>query len=119
MEIFRKGEYSCFQASSRVANKLEKWAGVSDKENGKAFDSYLAKINSLLAIQDEDHSTTRETSFPSKAPLPANQQSTRKQIWDEVEDLLDQVSQGELEEEKPEQQANNTKGSQGRGHALV
>ena len=58
MDVFRKGEYTRFQASTRVANELGKWAGASDKEKGKAFDSYLAEINSVLAIQDEDQSAT-------------------------------------------------------------
>ena len=50
MEIFRKGECSRFQASSHVANELGKWAGASEKEKGKAFDSYLTNINSFLAV---------------------------------------------------------------------
>jgi hypothetical protein len=64
MEVFRKGEYSRFHASSRVANELEKWEGASDKDKGKAYDSYLTEINSFAAIQDENRSTTREASPP-------------------------------------------------------
>ena len=52
MEFYNKGEYSCFQASTHVANELGKWAGASDKEKGKAFDSYLAKINSQRMKSD-------------------------------------------------------------------
>ena len=102
MDVFRKGEYTRFQASTRVANELGKWAGASDKEKGKAFDSYLAEINSVLAIQDEDQSATRGTSLPSGAPLPSERRPNAKQIRDEVEDLLDQVSREELEGEDPE-----------------
>ena len=64
MEIFRKGQYSRFQASSRVADELGKWAGASDQEKGKAFDSYLAEINAVLAVQDENRSRLEE-------PLPS------------------------------------------------
>ena len=71
MEIFRKGEYSRFQASTRVANELEKWVGASDQEKGKALDSYLAEINSFIAIQNEDQSVTRGTPPPIGALLPA------------------------------------------------
>ena len=102
MDIFWKGEYTRFQASTCVANELGKWAGASDKEKGKAFDSYLAEINSILAIQDEDQSATRGTSLPSGAPLPSERRPNAKQIRDEVEDLLDQVSREELEGEDPE-----------------
>ena len=94
MEIFRKGEYSRFQASSRVASELEKWAGVSDKEKGKAFDSCLAEINSLLAVQDGDQSITRETP-PVETNLSTERQSRRKRIREEAEELLDQVLSGE------------------------
>ena len=107
METFRKGECSRFQASTRVANELEKWNGASDKEKGKAFDSYLAEINSVLAIQDEDQSATRGTSLPSGAPLPSERRPNAKQIRDEVEDLLDQVSREELEGEDPELRTEN------------
>ena len=54
MEIFRREEYSRFQASSQVANELGKWEGGSDKEKGKALDSYLVEINSFAASQDEE-----------------------------------------------------------------
>ena len=54
MEIFRRGDYSRFQVLSRVANELGKWEGGSDKEKGKALDSYLIKINSFAASQDEE-----------------------------------------------------------------
>jgi hypothetical protein len=100
MEIFRKGDCSRFQALSRVAHELGKWAGVSDKEKGtrKAFDSYLAEINSPAAVQDDYRSLTRGTSQPLGSTLPAGQQlSTRKRIHEEVEELLDQVSREGLE----------------------
>ena len=97
MDIFRKGKYSRFQASSRVANELDKWAGASDQEKGKAFDSYLAEINAVLAVQDENRSTTRETSPPPGTSHRPNQRPAGKRIRDEVEDLLDQVSRGEPE----------------------
>jgi hypothetical protein len=58
-------------SSSCVANELEKWAGASDKEKGKAFDSYLAEINSFIAVQDKEQSATRETSSPLGVALPA------------------------------------------------
>ena len=103
MEIFRKGEYSRFQASSRVAKELEKWEGASDQEKGKAFDSYLAEINSVAAIQDEDRSRTRGTSQPLGTTLFPDQRPNGKRIRDEVEDLLEQVSRGEHEGEEDEQ----------------
>jgi hypothetical protein len=104
MEAFRKGECSRFQASSRVAKELEKWEGASDKDKGKAFDSYLAEINSFAAIQDENRSATRGASLPlgTTHVSPAEQQSARKRIRDEVEELLDQVSGDELEGEESE-----------------
>jgi hypothetical protein len=92
-----RGEYSRFQASSRVANELGKWAGASDKEKGKAFDSYLAEINSRVAAQDDERSITRGTSPPPGSTLPAEQRSTSKRIRDKVEELLDQVSREGLE----------------------
>ena len=94
MDLFRKGEYSRFQASTRVANELHKWAGASEKEKGKAFDSYLAEINSLTAIQDENRSDTREASLPVASSNPIDKQPTGKRIREEVEGLLDQVSRG-------------------------
>ena len=97
MEIFRKGQYSRFQASSRVANELGKWAGASDQEKGKAFDSYLAEINAVLAVQDENRSTTRGTSPPPGTTHRTNQRPSGRRIREEVEDLLDQVSRGEPE----------------------
>lgn len=102
MEIFRKGDYSRFKASSRVAEELEKWAGASEKEKGKAFDSYLAEINSFTAIQDEERSATRETPPPVGTPLLAKQRPAGKRVRDEVEELLDQVSRGDLEGEENE-----------------
>ena len=80
MEIFRREEYSRFQASSRVANELGKWEGGSDKEKGKALDSYLVEINSFTASQDEEQSTMRGTSLPVGTSLTARQQSNGKQI---------------------------------------
>ena len=103
MEVFRKGEYTRFQASTRVANELDKWVGASDKDKGKALDSYLAEINSLLAVQDEDRSATRGTSHPVGANLLTESQSNRKRIREEVDELLDQISGEELEEDEVEQ----------------
>ena len=80
MEEFRKGECSRFQASTRVAKELEEWTGVSDKEKGKAFDTYLAEINSLTAIQNEDRSVTREASNPIGSTLPTEQRANGKRI---------------------------------------
>ena len=105
METFRKGECSRFQVSSRIANELGKWGGASDKEKGKAFDSYLAEINSLAVIQDEERSATRGTSPPMGTSLDAGQRPNAKRIREEVEDLLDQVSRGELEGEDAEPRA--------------
>ena len=102
MESFRKGEHTRFQASSRIVSELDKWAGVSDKEKGKAFDSCLAEINSVLAIQDENRSATRETP-PVEATLHTEHQSRRKRIREEVEELLDQVSGEEFEGEEVQQ----------------
>ena len=104
MDIFRKGEYTRFQASTHVAKELEKWEGVSDKEKGKAFDSYLAEINSFAAVQDENQSNTRETASPlgaSVLPEP-ERQAAKKRIREEVAELLDQVSGDELEGEETE-----------------
>ena len=82
MEIFqvRKGEYSRFQVSLCIANELGKWAGASDQEKGKAFDSYLAEINTVLAVQDENRSMTRETSPPPGTSHQPNQCPTGKRI---------------------------------------
>ena len=103
MEVFRKGEYTRFQALTHVANELDKWVGASDKDKGKALDSYLAEINSLLAVQDEDRSATRGTSHPVGANLLTESQSNRKRIREEVDELLDQISGEELEEDEVEQ----------------
>ena len=99
MEAFRKGEYSRFQASTNVANELGKWEGASDKEKGKAFDLCLAEINSYIAIQDEQRSNTRGTTPPARSSLPAagGERPNGKRVRDEVEELLDQVSGGELD----------------------
>ena len=102
MEIFRKGEYTRFQASSRVANELGKWAGASDKEREKAFDSYLTEINSLAAVPNGNRSTTRETSPPAAATLHTNQQPRGKRLREEVEELLHQMSREDFEGEEPE-----------------
>jgi hypothetical protein len=98
MDIFRKGECTRFQVSTRVANELDKWDGVSDKEKGKAFDSYLAEINSFIAIQDENRSITRGTPVPVEATLPADPRANGKSIREEVEELLNQISGDELVE---------------------
>ena len=103
MEEFRKGECSRFQASTRVAKELEEWTGVSDKEKGKAFDTYLAEINSFAAIQNENRSNTREASQPIDSTLPTEQRANGKRIREEVEELLDRVSGEELEDEEAEQ----------------
>ena len=102
MEIFRKGECSRFKASSRVANELEKWEGVSEREKGKAYNSYLAEINSFAAIQDESRSAVRGTPKPLEATLLSERRLSKKRIREEVEVLLDQVSQGEEDEEEGE-----------------
>jgi hypothetical protein len=100
MEVFRKGEYSRFQASSVILGELGKWGGVTDKEKGKAFDSYLAEINSHFNIQDEVRSATRETSQPLGAPVPFERPA--KRIRNEVGELLDEISKGEPEGEESE-----------------
>ena len=99
MEAFRKGEYSRFQASTNVANELGKWEGASDKEKGKVFDLCLAEINSYVAIQDEQRSNTRGTTPPASSSLPTTggEHPNAKRVRDEVEELLDQVSGGELD----------------------
>ena len=102
MEVFRKGECTRFHASSRVAKELEGWEGASDKEKGKAFDSYLAEINSFAAIQDESRSSTRGTPPPVGTSLVARRQPSAKRIREEVEELLDQVSRGDLDGEPEE-----------------
>lgn len=102
MDIFRKGECSRFQAASRVTKELEKWEGASDRDKGKALDSYLNEINSFAAIQDEDRSNTREASPPLGMSVLAEQQSAKKRIREEVEELLEQVSGGEFEGEGEE-----------------
>lgn len=102
MEIFRKGEYSRFRASSHVAEELERWEGASDKEKGKVFDSYLAEINSFVAVQDEERSVTRETPPPLGASHFTGQRSAGKRVRREVEELLDQVSRGDVDGEDVE-----------------
>jgi hypothetical protein len=103
MEAFRKGECSRFQASTRVAKELEGWEGASDKEKGKAYDSYLAEINSIIAIQDEDRSATKGTSPSLGTTHLTGGQKVDKRVRDEVEELLDQVSREGLDEEDNEQ----------------
>ena len=105
MEVFRKGECTRFKASTRIASELDNWAGATDKERGKAFDSCLAEINSFLAIQDEvQRSVTRETP-PVEANLSTERQSRRKRIREEAEELLNQVlSAGEESEGEEVQQ---------------
>ena len=93
-ERWKSSEKESTPGSKRVASELEKWAGVSDKEKGKAFDSCLAEINSLLAVQDGDRSITRETP-PVETNLSTERQSRRKRIREEAEELLDQVLSGE------------------------
>ena len=103
MEVFRKGEYTRFQASKCVANELDKWVGASDKDKGKALDSYLTEINSHLAIQDENRSVTRGTPPPVGANLQAESSLNRKRIREEVDELLDQISGEDLEGDEVEQ----------------
>jgi hypothetical protein len=101
MEIFRRGEYSRFQASARVLDELGKWSGATDKEKEKAFDSYLSEINSQAIIQNEEQVSTRETTQPE--PLGASLHERRpKRVRGELEDLLDQVSGGNFEGEEPD-----------------
>ena len=97
MEIYRKGQYSRFQASTCVANELGKWAGASDEERGKAYDSYLAEINSHVAVQDEERSNTRGTSPPASSSHSTGQPTSGKRVREEIEELLDQVSGEELD----------------------
>lgn len=40
IEFFRRGECTRFQASSRVFRELEGWAGVTDEDRERAFESY-------------------------------------------------------------------------------
>jgi hypothetical protein len=102
MEVFRKGECSRFQASSRVAGELGKWGGASDKEKGKAFDSYLAEINSFATVQNDDRSHTRGSSPPPGTVLLSTQRPGGKRVRDEVEELLQRVTEGEFEGEEGE-----------------
>jgi hypothetical protein len=104
LEAFRKGDCSRFQVSSRIAVELEKWTGASDKEKGKAYDSYLAEINSFSAVQNELRSETRGTSPPTGAPLHSDSRATGKRIREEVEEFLDQVSRGELDGDEHDHQ---------------
>ena len=100
MDSFRKGECTRFQASSHVLDELEKWSSVSDREKGKAFDIYLAEINSPIAVQDEERSATKETSQPAEPPIITSQRPKRAR--DEVEDFLDRLSGGEPDGEGDE-----------------
>ena len=102
MEAFRKGEYTRFKASTRVANELDKWVGASEKDKGKAFDSYLAEINSFLAVQDEERSATRGT--PPVGTIPSTESRAKgKRIREEVDEFLDQISGEEFEGDEVEQ----------------
>jgi hypothetical protein len=102
MDIFRRGECSRFQASARVLDELGKWSEATDEEKGKAFNSYLIEINSEAAIQNEDQAPEGETAKPLGASLLERRS---KRVRDEVEDLLDQVSRGDLEGEESEQRS--------------
>ena len=46
MDFFRKGEYTRFQASTRVVNELHKWEGASDT-SGK-YPKNLAGLSCLI-----------------------------------------------------------------------
>ena len=63
---------------------------------------YFTEINSFLAIQDENRSTTMEGT-PIGTSLSAGGKS--KRVRDEVEELLDQVSRGGAEGEEDEPRA--------------
>ena len=102
MEAFRKGECTRFHVSSRVAFELDKWVGASEGEKGKAFDSYLAEINSPLVVQDDERSATRGT--PPVGTIPLVESQTRgKRIREEVNELLDQISGEEFDGDEVEQ----------------
>ena len=93
MDTFRKGECTRFQASSQIISELDKWAGVSDGEREKTFNSYLAEINSHVEPRGEDRSATQETTAPPGAAHLAG--PSLKRPRDEVEDFLDRISRGE------------------------
>jgi hypothetical protein len=99
MEVFRKGEYTRFQASARVVNELGKWSEATDEEKEKAFSSYLIEINSQSIIQNEGPTSAGETTQPVGASLSERRP---KRVRDEIGDLLDQVSRGDLEGEELE-----------------
>ena len=96
MELFRKGECTRFQAVSLILNELEMWTGASDKEKGKAFDSYLTEINAFFINQEESQSITREISSPPGTTLEPKGKS--KRVRDEADEFLDQISRGEPED---------------------
>ena len=102
MDLFRKGESTRFQTSTQVLSELGKWTGATDQEKAKAYDPYFTEINSFLAIQDENRSTTMEGT-PIGTSLSAGGKS--KRVRDEVEELLDQVSRGGAEGEEDEPRA--------------
>jgi hypothetical protein len=103
MDLFRKGECTRFQASSLILNELEKWTGATDQEKGKAFDSYFTEINSLSTVQDEDASLARKSSPPLGTALESRAgDRPTKRIREEVEELLDEVSRGELDDDDHE-----------------
>jgi hypothetical protein len=100
MDLFRKGECSRFQASALILDELAKWSGATDQEKGKAFDTYLAEINSFLTVQDESISLARKG--PPSIGAPIEPGSKSKRTRDEAEQFLDEISRGELDDEGDE-----------------
>jgi hypothetical protein len=100
MDLFRKGECTRFQTSALILGELEKWSRATDQEKGKAFKSYLAEINSFIAIQDESMSLARRGSPALGATLESGGRS--KRVRDEVDEILDRVSKEERDDEEDE-----------------
>jgi hypothetical protein len=91
--------YTRFQAKARVVNELGKCSEATDEEKEKAFSSYLIEINSQSIIQNEGPTSAGETTQPVGASLSERRP---KRVRDEIGDLLDQVSRGDLEGEELE-----------------
>lgn len=94
MGSFRRGESTQFHAMSHVLDELNKWLGVTDTERGKAFNSYLAEMNSTVEPRSEEQSATRKTSPSLGVSHPPGQSLKRAR----VEEFLDRVSRGEPED---------------------
>lgn len=109
MDCFRKDEISSFRASICVLEELGKWTGVADEDRVRAYNSYLAEINSPAAARTipepgENQVATSGTSVTSPTPRASHLSigSPHKRGRDEVDDLLERVSRGEPEEEENE-----------------